>query len=917
MRTIGVRLRMETGSYLADTKTAEAATAKLRGTIADTGTKGKADFDRLATGMAVVGTALLGIAGAAVATAAKFDKQMSEVGAVANATAGEMDQLRQAAIDAGQATVFSATEAAQAEAELAKAGIATADILGGALAGSLSLAAAGSLDLATAAEISASAMNTFGLEGAEVEHIADVLAAAANKSAAGVQDLGQGLQQVGLIANQVGFSLEETVGLLAAFADRGLKGSDGATSLKTALMRLAAPTDKAAQVMEELGISMYDSAGQMVGAVEIAGQLQGALADLTPAQRNAALQTMFGSDAIRAANVLYSEGAAGIAGYIAAVDDQGAAAEVAAKKLDNLAGDVEKLTGSLETLAVGGGSGASGGLRTLVQLADKLVAAFAALPGPVQSGAVVIAGVAGAALLAAAGALKLRSALAGVVLEMRKGGPAANRFAGGLETTTKWAARASIALTALTIVDQIAASFRDAEVDTTALAESLDHLAKSGQANTEVVRLFGEDLAGFGEAVRATQGWGADFMKGTEAIPVIGSIFAEGERIASDFNRSTGDSVIVLKALDDQLAAMVREGHTTEALTLVQQLAKANNLMFDEVEAALPGYTAAMINASSTTKDGATAAGEVTEANKVMGESFNDAAGQVGGLMTKFDELNGAAIDWARAEIGVEAALDDMKAALDASNGSMNVHTEEGRAAKSAVLDFAEASATAMQAKIDETASVEEASDVYDHYRGELIDSMVQAGLTKKEAKALADQWLKMPKTVNTKVTVTGIDSALNSYYSMRGIMSQVINVPVRTVQTGPIASARRWGGITEHAADGLLRGASTFTPASPARYAFAEPQTGGEAFVPKRGDYGRSMNILSAAAGWYNADVVPRNGWYGGGGMGGGGLSLTVDVSGATTPYERALAEAMRNLTWKLGGGEVQKAFGRTVISR
>ena len=246
MRTIAVRLRLLVGDYKRDADEAGAATDKLGDKIAKTGAKSKVDLDKVAMGAGIAGAALLGLAGAAVYAASAFDKQMSEVGAVSAATADQMNELRQAAIDAGAATVFSAKDAAQAEAELAKAGISTADILGGALNGSLALASAGSLDLATSAEIAAAAMNTFGLKGSDVGHVADVLAAAANKSSAGVDDLGQGLQQVGLVAAQVGMSFEETVAVLAAFADRGLKGSDGATSLKTALQRLASAGAKTA-----------------------------------------------------------------------------------------------------------------------------------------------------------------------------------------------------------------------------------------------------------------------------------------------------------------------------------------------------------------------------------------------------------------------------------------------------------------------------------------------------------------------------------------------------------------------------------------------------------------------------------------------------------------------------------------------
>jgi hypothetical protein len=148
-------------------------------------------------GMAAAGAAIAVGVGAAVKAFADFDKEMSNVRAVSGATADDMVRLKDAALEAGAATKFSASEAATAEAELVKAGISVKDVLGGALDGALvDLAAAGNLDLANAATISANAMNIFSLEGKDVGHIADVLAAGANKSAADVDQLGQALAAV-------------------------------------------------------------------------------------------------------------------------------------------------------------------------------------------------------------------------------------------------------------------------------------------------------------------------------------------------------------------------------------------------------------------------------------------------------------------------------------------------------------------------------------------------------------------------------------------------------------------------------------------------------------------------------------------------------------------------------------------------
>jgi hypothetical protein len=124
----------------------------------------------------------------------------------------------------------------------------------------------------------------------------------------------------------------------------------------------------------------------------MAGQLQGHMAGLSQEQRNNALATIFGSDAVRAANVLYKEGATGISEWTRKTNDAGYAAKQAAALQDNLAGDLEKLGGSFDTLMVSIGHGVQGPLRGLTELvtgllngAGSLVGVFANLPGPVQA----------------------------------------------------------------------------------------------------------------------------------------------------------------------------------------------------------------------------------------------------------------------------------------------------------------------------------------------------------------------------------------------------------------------------------------------------------------------------------------------------------------------------------------------------
>lgn len=325
-----------------------------------------------ATAAATGGLALL--AGGMVATvkkAADFESQLSSLGAVANASGRQLDLLRKQAMDAGAATKFSALEAAQAQTELAKGGLSTSKILGGALNGALALAAAGELDLADAASYTANALNQFGLDGKQAGHVADALAQAANSTTADVGDFGIALTQGGAAAKAAGLSFDETVTALEALAKIGVKGSDAGTSLKTALTQIASPTKKSAELMDQLGISFFDAQGKMKPLPAVAGMLHDKLEGLTRQQRLQAASTIAGTDGMRTLLALYDAGGPTIHKLAGELEKQGTAAEVAAKKQDNLKGKIENLKGSLETAAIAVGTEL---IPVLTDSAEKLTA---------------------------------------------------------------------------------------------------------------------------------------------------------------------------------------------------------------------------------------------------------------------------------------------------------------------------------------------------------------------------------------------------------------------------------------------------------------------------------------------------------------------------------------------------------------
>ena len=817
MPTVSARLIAEVSGYINPLKAATQATKDLRTELGQAAKEGKLDA---VAGMALkAGLALSSGFLLATTAAARFEKQMSEVDAVAGATGSELDALSEAALKAGRDTVFSATEAAKAEAELAKAGLSAGEILGGALTGSLSLAAAGSLDLAEAADVAAKAMNVFNLEGKDVEHIADVLASAANKSATDVHELGAALRMGGLAAKNAGLTLEDTVGTLAAFADNALIGSDAGTSLKTMLQALAAPSKESRDRMKELGIAAFDAQGNFVGVAKLAGILQSQLKNLTQEQRNEALATIFGADAMRAATVLYGEGEAGIRKMIAAVNDEGAAAETAAKKTDNLMGDVERLTGALEGLFIEAGSGSNKGLRVLVQTLGKVVDIVASLPPPVLTAATVLTGLSGVGLLAFSAFIKTRRALHDMLDQMREAGPVMSKMARGLESVetglanvTRVGIAAGLAFGAMKLVEQIGP------------------LRELSEASADL-------------AVE----WGILTEEQSKMNSNFKIVFGQGGIIDIAANKLFGDDSGSLEIGLTRVAKAEAE-MGKEAVSAATDLKKLTEAQRESIEKAFD-----LEEAQDRVKDSIVALREQLKQQRE-------------------EHVKGA--------------------------GSLDANTDAGRRNRESVRGLTRD----YQDLIEKTAAEGKSTQ---GLRDQLEKTLVSMGFSRDEARKYASALGTIPDVVTTKVKLED-EQAKKDARETHSELYRLFNKPIyqQIIVTGPGQTGGfRWGGITEHAQSGLLREAAMFRPQSPARYAFAEPGTGGEAFVPKHGNYGRSMSILSHAAGWYRASVTP-------GGAGGGMVvnNYTLNVTAPVGSHPREIGGVLMGYlrAYENGGGDI-----------
>lgn len=320
----------------------------------------------------------------AVKNYSDFTAQLSQIKAVTGLDAEAMDAVKEKALELGADTQFSSTEAAQGMTELLKAGISVKDVLGDASQAALDLAAAGELSLPEAAKIMSTAMNSFHMDDAT--HAADVLVAAANASATDVEEMKYAFSAAASVAAGVGMSFDDTNTALAVLAQNGLAGSDAGTSLKTMLSRLSPQTDEAAKEFQKLGLltesgtsKFYDQEGHLKSLADVTDLLQESMSGLTDEEKQNALTTMFGSDAIRAALIFTSAGANGIRDMQSAM--KGITAHETAKvAMDNLRGSLLRLKSAWENLTIKLlDHGVGDGLRGFTDELGKLTSHFSGL----------------------------------------------------------------------------------------------------------------------------------------------------------------------------------------------------------------------------------------------------------------------------------------------------------------------------------------------------------------------------------------------------------------------------------------------------------------------------------------------------------------------------------------------------------
>jgi TP901 family phage tail tape measure protein len=368
-----------------ETQANQSATAVQK--IAATGEKFKTVGDNISSAgqkLLPVTAGVTALGTASVTTAANFESSMSQVQATMGITkdamstvngqsVNTMDTLSKLAKKMGAETAFSASECAEALNYLALAGYDTQQMCD-TLPTVLNLAAAGDIALADASDMVTDAMSALGMGVDEAETMVDQMAKTASTTNTSVAQLGEGILTIGATAKSIKGGTAELNTALGILANNGIKGAEGGTHLRNIILSLQNPTDKAAAQMEALGLSVYDSEGNMRSMNDILGDLNKSMDGMTSAEKSNIISTIFNKTDLSSVNALLANtGETWDSLQKSITDSGGAAQQMADTQLDNLQGQITILKSALEGLAISFGELLMPAIKQIVGWVQKFV----------------------------------------------------------------------------------------------------------------------------------------------------------------------------------------------------------------------------------------------------------------------------------------------------------------------------------------------------------------------------------------------------------------------------------------------------------------------------------------------------------------------------------------------------------------
>jgi hypothetical protein len=417
-------------------------------------------------------------------------------------------------------------------------------------------------------------------------------------------------------------------------------------------------------------------------------------------QRNATLKTIFGSDAVRAANVLYEQGADGINKWENAVNDAGYAADTAARMQNNLAGDLEKLGGSFDTVLIQSGSGANEVLRGLVQGLEGLVDAVGKVPAPVLGAATGLAALVGGAALIAGGLITVIPKINETRKALDELAPSGGKARTALDKVGKAAEGIGAFATAGILLGKLAEADYMSKIDTGMgrIAKALAEVSTNGPGAKNALDEVFKDRDG-GDLINTVTDLESAIKRTFNRD--AGQQFNDwGESLVNGMTGIKGSSQILedqFKSLDKGLADLVTGGKSDDAaksFDKIKQSAEGQGVSLDDLKKKFPQYADALNQAEAASKTAA------AETDKAKG-SIEGLGGAATGAAPLTEEVSKALEDIGLKADGTVANLDKFTTAL-INAGLLTMSARDATAKFDEGLD-------SLKGKIDEIMATEQA----------------------------------------------------------------------------------------------------------------------------------------------------------------------------------------------------------------
>ncbi len=233
------------------------------------------DLQALGGKMTLVTAPLAAGLGLAAKSAIDFQETMTNVGAVLNATPGDMKRLSDEVLRIGG----SARGGPQA--------VATAfyDIVGGVtdassrmdiLKAAIATSEAGAASLTGTTKALISVMNSYSFSADKATFASDVLTRTVGMGVGTMDEFAAALPTVAGLANSVGVSFDDLGGMMAYITTKGFGASEAATQLRAMMTALLNPNEKMKNALKKMGYETGQAALQQKGLVGIFKEMKAA-----------------------------------------------------------------------------------------------------------------------------------------------------------------------------------------------------------------------------------------------------------------------------------------------------------------------------------------------------------------------------------------------------------------------------------------------------------------------------------------------------------------------------------------------------------------------------------------------------------------------------------------------------------------